>query len=162
MNSITIKQTGFTLIELVMVIVLLGILSYGASGLFASKSSYAEFVAKEQFIAQSLLAQQMAFGMSATPNPVSLQIQRSASGATSFILLKVGQPALTETLDESLNSPLVDGSALANGSNVTFTWNSQGELADNINHSVSFVGDRSYRVCLSASGYVYESSAACL
>lgn len=161
MPKVDNTQTGFTLIELVMVIVLLGILSLGVSGLFSSKSSYAEFIAKEQLIAQGLLAQQMAFGMSAVTNPVSLSISKSAGGETSFTLTKVGQTPITELLDASLNSPLVDGSALTNSSSATFTWNSKAELSDNTNHSVTFVGDTSYRVCFSSSGYVYESLAAC-
>lgn len=154
-------QKGFTLIELVMVIVLLGVLSVGATSLFSSKSSYAEFIAKEQFIAQGLLAQQIAFGMSAVANPVSLSIIRSASGETSFSLTKAGEASLIETLDSSLSSPLVNGSALANGASATFTWNNQARLSDNTNNSITFVGDRTFRVCLAASGYVYESSVAC-
>ena len=161
MNRLESRQKGFTLIELVMVIVLLGILSIGVSGLFSSKSSYAEYIAKEQLIAQGLLAQQIAFGMSAASDPVSLSINRAAGGQTSFSLIKAGQPPLTETLDSSLNSPLIDGAALANGASVTFTWNSKAGLSDDTNHSVTFVGDKSYRVCFSASGYVYESSVAC-
>jgi prepilin-type N-terminal cleavage/methylation domain-containing protein len=154
-------QQGFTLIELVMVIVLIGILSYGATSLFASKSTYVEFLAKEQLIAQALLAQQIALGMSATADPVSLVISRSAAGQTSFSLIKAGQTPMLEQLDDTLGSPLIDGAALANGSSVTFTWNSDAALSDNANHEVRFVGDQTYRVCFSASGYVYESQAAC-
>lgn len=161
MRNIAKTQKGFTLIELVMVIVMLGVLSYGATGLFSSKSSYAEYIAKEQLVAQGLLAQQIAFGMSATNNPVSLSVIRGAGGETSFSLIKVGDSAITELLDSSLNSPLVDGATLANGSSVTFTWNSKAGLSDNTNHSVTFVGDKTYRVCFSSSGYVYESTAAC-
>ncbi len=144
-----------------MVIVMIGILSYGATSLFSSKSTYAEYLAKEQLLAQGHLAQQVALGMSATNNPVSLQISRDGSGLTRFRLVKVGQPALDEQLDPSLSSPLIDGSALANGSSYTFTWNSDAALSDNANHEVRFVGDKTYRVCFSASGYVYESQAAC-
>ena len=161
MNGSRTTQQGFTLIELVMVIVLLGILSYGATSLFASKSSYAEFLAKEQLISQGLLAQQVALGMSATVNPVSLVISRNAAGKTALSLNKAGQVALLENPDPALASPLIDGAALANGSSFTFTWNSEGELADNANHEVRFVGDQSHRVCFSASGYVYASQAAC-
>tara|TARA_R110001592_G_scaffold363077_1_gene680043 strand:+ start:8337 stop:8825 length:489 start_codon:yes stop_codon:yes gene_type:complete len=161
MRNYAINQKGFTLIELVMVIVLLGILSYGATGLFSSKSSYAEYFAKEQLISQGLLAQQIAFGMSATTNPVSLVISRDGAGLTTFSLNKTGQTALPEILDASLSSPLIDGTALANGASFTFTWNSQGGLSDNTNHSVVFVGDKTYRVCFSSSGYVYGSGVAC-
>lgn len=167
MRHFTITQKGFTLIELVMVIVLLGILSVSATGLFSSKSTYAEFIAKEQLIAQGLLAQQIAFGMSgklfdpANPNLVSLSINRSAGGETSFSVTKGTETSLTETLDASLNSPLVNGAAIANGGSVIFSWNSQARLSDNSNHSVSFVGDNTYRVCFSSSGYVYESTGPC-
>lgn len=154
-------QLGFTLIELVMVIVLLGILSYGATSLFASKSTYAEFLAKEQLLSQGLLAQQIAFGMSAINNPVSLIISRNAAGETSFSINKAGIVALQENPDPSLASPLIDGVALANNSSYTFTWNRKAALADNVNREVRFVGDRTYRVCFSASGYVYESQALC-
>ena len=155
------NSKGFTLIELVMVIVLLGILSYGATSLFASRSSYSEYIAKEQLVSQGLLAQQIAFGMSATSNPVSLVLSRNASGNTSFSLNKAGQSALIEELDSNLNSPLIDGTALANGTSATFTWNSRAEMSDNLNHSVVFAGDKTFRVCFSASGYVYESGASC-
>lgn len=161
MNPIQTHQQGFTLIELVMVIVLIGILSYGASSLFASKSTYVEFLAKEQLISQALLAQQIALGMSATNNPVSLVISRSGAGETSISLIKQAQPPMQERLDSSLSSPLIDGVALANGSSHTFSWNGEAALSDNANHEVRFVGDRTYRVCFSASGYVYESQAVC-
>ena len=161
MKLISYHQQGFTLIELVMVVVLIGILSYGATSLFASKSTYAEYLAKEQLISQGLLAQQVALGMSATKAPVSLVISRSGAGQTAFSLVKAGQAPLVELLDESLASPLIDGATLANGSNYTFIWNSNAALSDNANHEVRFVGDRTYRVCFSASGYVYESQAVC-
>jgi len=144
-----------------MVIVLLGILSYGATSLFASKSSYAEFLAKEQLISQGLLAQQMALGMSATVNPVSLVISRNADGETSFSIIKGGQVVLLESPDPALSAPLIDGFALADDSSFTFIWNSEGELADNSNYEVRFVGDQTHRVCFSASGYVYESQDPC-
>ena len=68
---------------------------------------------------------------------------------------------LEEKLDSSLSSPLIDGVTLAKGGSVTFTWNNQAQLSDNTHHSISFVGDKTYSICLSASGYVYENTVAC-
>ena len=68
MKSLYKSQSGFTLIELVMVIVLIGILSYGAASLYSSRDGFAGFIAKDQLIASGLLAQQVAMGMSATAN----------------------------------------------------------------------------------------------
>ena len=145
-----------------MVIVLIGILSYGAVSLYASRDGFAGFIAKGQLVSTGLLAQKVALGMSAVANPVSLQItRRSSDDFWVFTLIKSGAVNVVSTQDASGTLMSVDGATLASGASRTFTWNSQGSLSDGINHRVYFVGERTYRVCFSASGYVYESQAAC-
>jgi prepilin-type N-terminal cleavage/methylation domain-containing protein len=156
------QQSGFTLIELVMVIVLIGILSYGAASLYSSRDGFAGFIAQDQLIASGLLAQQVAMGMSATANPVNLKVERRASDDFwVFSLTKAGQNAVIFSQDSSGNSISVDGTTLTAGASQTFTWNSNASLSDGANHHVYFVGTNTFRVCFSASGYVYESQAAC-
>jgi prepilin-type N-terminal cleavage/methylation domain-containing protein len=163
MRNVAITQKGFTLIELVMVIVLIGILSYGAASLYSSRDGFAGFIAKDQLISSGLLAQQVAMGMSATANPVSLKIERRASDDFwVFTLTKAGvAKSIISSQDSSGNSISVDGTTLSAGASHTFTWDSNANLSDGANHHVHFVGATTFRVCFSASGYVYQSQAAC-
>ena len=155
------SQSGFTLIELVMVIVLISILSYGAASLYSSRDGFAGFIAKDQLISSGLLAQQVAMGMSATANSVSLKVERSSDDVWVFTLTKVGHPAVVSSQDSSGSSISVDDTILTAGTSHTFTWNSNASLSDGENHHVHFVGTNTFRVCFSASGYVYGSQAAC-
>lgn len=147
-----------------MVIVLIGMLSYSATSLFSSRDAYSGFIAKDQLISSGMLAQQIALGMSATANPVSLRVSRETRNGEDtwvFALTKVGLPTQELTQASSGAAIEVDGSLLGVGSAHTFTWNSQAELSDNTARSVYFIGERTFRVCFSASGYVYESQGAC-
>ncbi|MDX1453643.1 MAG: type II secretion system protein [Oleiphilaceae bacterium] len=155
------RQKGFTLIELVMVIVLIGALSVGASSLFFSKGDYTAFVAQGQLLSSALLAQQVALGMSATSNPVSLTVSVNGDGDWQFTLNKSGQPAQILTQQSSGGSLIVDGVTFSSGSSQTFTWNSQANLTSGTNHSIRFVAETTSWVCLSSSGYAYRGSGSC-
>jgi len=161
MNKLRKSQSGFTLIELVMVIVLIGILSYGASSLYSSRDAFAGYIAKQQLISSALLAQQIAMGMSATNDPVSLSVGLDSDDVWIFTLTKVGQSATTLTQDSSGGSLVIDSAAITAGASQTFTWNSQASISDGANHEIRFVGTTTHYVCLSSSGYAYESQAAC-
>lgn len=162
MLSSSSPQKGFTLIELVMVIVLLGILSFGAVSLFASRDAYAGYIAKSQFISSALLAQQVALGMSATNDPVNLVIERDTNDVWNFTLTKAsGGLSRTTSQDSSGTSLIIDGVTLTQGASRTFTWDSKANLTDGLNHEIRFAGTSNYRVCLSSSGYAYESQVAC-
>jgi len=157
-------QGGFTLIELVMVIVLISIMSYGAASLFASRDAYSGYIAQDQLISSALLAQQVALGMSATNNPVSLSVGVEAIGGKDhwfFDLTKVGEPTIRVTQEPSGSSLVIDGTTIGSGSSQTFTWDSRANLTSGNNHEIRFSGDMTYRVCLSSSGYAYESTVAC-
>ena len=162
MHKIASTQQGFTLIELVMVIILIGILSYGAVSLFASRDAYAGYSAKSQLISSALLAQQIALGMSATTDPVSLVIQRDTNDVWNFTLNK-SSTSLSRTISQASSGTnlIIDGVTLAQGASRTFTWDSKANLSDGSNHEIRFAGASNYRVCLSSSGYAYESQAVC-
>lgn len=155
------QHSGFTLIELVMVVVLIGVLSFGGISLFASRSGYSTFVAKDLLISQALLAQQVALGNSGSANPVSLTISVTAND-WNFTLQKAGFASNeTASVDSSGNTLQVDGAAVGAGASRTFTWTNAAALSDNANHEIRFVGDNSFRVCLSSQGFAYESAVAC-
>lgn len=54
------RSSGFTLIELVMVIILIGVLSALGVGLFAGRSAFSPLLATQQLSSATLLAQQAA------------------------------------------------------------------------------------------------------
>ncbi len=155
------KQRGFTLIELVMVMVLIGLLSYGGISLFTARSEYSNFVAKDLLISQALLAQQIALGSSGTVNPVSLAVANTGD-AWRFSVQKVGaiNPAPV-TVESDDNTLLVDGVSLGSGSSRTFTWTNGALLSDGNNHVIRFAGENAFSVCLSSQGYAYEGDGGC-
>jgi len=165
MEKVIKSQSGFTLIELVMVIVLVGILSYGAASLFSSRDGFAGFIAKDQLISSALLAQQVAMGMSATSDPVSLTVGVDSNKFWTFTLTKdnSGSPITLDpvTQDASGGSLVIDGTTMSASTSKTFTWNSLANIKDGLNHEIRFSGLHTYRVCLSSSGYAYESQVVC-
>lgn len=152
-----VTQQGFTLVELVMVLVLLAVLSISAIGLFASRSSYATFVAKDVLISQALLAQQIALANPQLSSPSTLTI--SASSDTWVFSVQKSGVAQNEiaTVEASGNSIQVDGATLSGST--SFTWNNQAGLS--ASRSIRFLGENSYWVCLSSEGIAYESNGGC-
>lgn len=154
-------QKGFTLIELVMVIVLLGLLSYGGISLFTARSEYSTFVAKDLLISQALLAQQIALGNSSAANPVSLNISNTGD-VWRFGIQKVGVTNPTPVSVESDGNTLqIDGITLGSGGSQTFTWTNGAVLSDGNDHVIRFAGENSFSVCLSSQGYAYEGNGGC-
>lgn len=153
------QQTGFTLIELVMVLVLIGVLSVGGFSLFASNNSYSTFIAKDLLISQARLAQQIALGNPMLVNPASLRVSVSAD-EWRFSVQKSGvvSPEVA-SITSSGNTLQVDGTTLAAGNFRTFTWDQAANLS--ANHEIRLLGDTSFRVCLSSQGFAYESQGAC-
>ena len=151
-------QQGFTLVELVLVLILIGVLSVGAVGLFSGSSNYSTFIAKDLLVSQSLLAQQVALGDTTNANPVSLRIEND-SDQWIFSLVKNGAPAeIVSSVELSGNTLTIDGTLLGAGASRTINWTSDATIADG-SHDFQFSGLNSFRVCISAQGFAYELEA---
>ncbi|UZE95779.1 type II secretion system protein [Alkalimarinus alittae] len=149
------KSQGFTVVELVMTLVIIGILSASAMSLFSSRSSYSAFLAKDQFIASAITAQQTALALESSNSPSALTVSTSG-GNWVFTVTKEGvvDPLTQITADASGGTLTIDGSTLT-GSR-TFSYNRSGSLTTNTSHVLTFTSDNSHTVCLAASGYAYS------
>ncbi len=146
-ERILAPSRGFTLVELVMVIILIGILSALGIGLFAGRSAFSPLLAQQQLASSVLLAQQaglagngadaltvtqasddFVFTISGGPEPVEFRIARAGTS------LAVAGASFPLSFDD-LGRPSLAG-------NAQFT----------------FTGDSTYRVCLSSLGAVYAGS----
>jgi len=157
------------MIELIMVIVILGVVSVSAMSLFASKSTYTTFLAKDQFISSALLAQQTALAAQDAPtNPLQLCISQTASdwimsvwrttcntgtliqsqtverGGATLVILTINADASTSTV------------TVSNGGSDSFSFNNLASLSVTKNYKLTFSGDSTSIVCLSSTGYAYE------
>ena len=152
-KKVQFSSQGFTMIELIMVIVVLGILSVSASSLFSSKSSYATFIAKDQLIAMSLLAQQAALAQQS--NTIVLCILQSADDWTFDVRETDCSGALyVQSIAQRTNANLTqNGSAFSTPQ--IFIYNSLASLSSGSNVTFVFDGDSDETVCLASTGYAY-------
>jgi len=141
------SPAGFTLVELVIVLILVGIISALGIGLFASGSTYSGGAARDQFVSSAMLAQKRALTRVQPGEPVQFELVqtdrqwqfRVSQGATQFE---------ERTADREGASLIVDGSAFS-GSR-TFTFDSRGRTGENV--ALSFDGANA---CLSSGGFAY-------
>ncbi|WP_148861647.1 pilus assembly FimT family protein [Marinobacter fonticola] len=145
-TSSTLRRTaGFTLVELVMVIVLIGALSALGIGLFTSRSAFSPLLASQQLSSAVLLAQQAAL-----------------AGNTTMHTVIISQTADTFTFNVGgVTQFQIDraGTALTLGGNpppFVVMFNAQGFPSNGAQHQFSFTGDSNYLVCISSLGAVYQ------
>lgn len=143
-NRMAPMSSGFTLVELVMVIILIGVVSALGVGLFASRSVFSPLLATQQLASATLLAQQAALAGNAANSLTIAEVGndfRFTVGATTFNLPREGT---------SLN--------VAGGLPLTITFNSNGAPDSGNNIRFTFVGDSTFNICLSSLGAVYQGS----
>ena len=167
------SQQGFTLIELITVIVLLGILSAFAISRFPSSQSYSTTVIKNQLIASIRLAQQTALSRASvdrSTNSSSLQTQLQITRDSDNWSLNITSGPISHNAQVKRSNETVyygtntsaSCSALTASTSIPLTLIFDGDgnrvpataLRICINTPSSSTAD--VELCISPSGYVYE------
>lgn len=167
-------QQGFTLIELITVIVLLGILSAFAVSRFPSSQSYSTTVIKNQLIASARLAQQTAMSRASVDSASSsgqTQLQVSGDSDNWYLNITSGPVSYSAQVDRGGEQVRYGTNTAASCSALTasastplvLTFNGDGNRVPAI--ALRICVDRhsstaDIELCISPSGYAYEG--ACL
>lgn len=150
-------SSGFTLVELVMVIILIGILSVLGVGLFAGRSAFSPLLVTQQLASATLLTQQSALaGNGGNAVSISQSGDRLVfdAGGTRFSIAREGA-----TLAYRLGSGGAYTTVPASGFGVSF--DAMGRISTPVSRqAIDFriTGDSQYDMCLSALGAVYTGA----
>jgi MSHA pilin protein MshC len=156
-------QQGFTLIELITVIILLGILSAFAVSRFPSSQSYSTTIITNQLIASLRLAQQAALSRASVDSVNHTQL--NVTGDSDYWRLAVSSGSLTydaqvgrENEEIRFGSNLVGSCSALPSVPLTVTFDGDGNRVPAQNLRVCIDSATDIELCISASGYVYEGS----
>ncbi|WP_461437907.1 prepilin-type N-terminal cleavage/methylation domain-containing protein [Marinobacter nauticus] len=138
------NELGFTLVELVMVIILIGVLSALGVGLFARSSAFSPLLAAQQLESATLLAQQAALAGNTSQNTLTV------TSTSDEFLFAVGsrEPFRIDSGGTSLS---VTGATFP----ITFDYFGRPETSGNT-VQFTFSGESTFRVCLSPLGAIYR------
>jgi len=139
------RSSGFTLVELVIVIILIGVLSFLGIGLFANRGAFSPLLATQQLASATLLAQQAALAGN-VGNTLTVSQE-----SDDFVFI-VGADTVSER-----EFRLARNGASFNGGGTSFpiTFNEFGRPDTGGNRLFTFSGDSTSTVCLSSLGAVY-------
>nr|WP_077529408.1 type II secretion system protein [Halomonas utahensis] len=135
---------GFTLVELVITLVIIGVLSALGAGLFANRSAFSPLLANQQLASAVRLAQQGALAGNPADDVAITQIdgqfQFTVGGGTSA--------------ERVFTLPRESASLSAT---TTITFQPDGTPANGVNTELKFSGSgTSYTTCISSLGAVYQ------
>ena len=166
------NSKGFTLIELISVIIILGILASVAVGLFATKDNFASEVVKNQLISSLRLSQQLALGRQnlSTSVPVTLIVGQSSGDWTFDIWDSAAalpgnaayDTANIEIANTSIRVTTSDFSsacsAISSSTNFSVSFDGDGNLLSGGRVRLCVIGDQTSQVCISSLGFAYAGS----
>ena len=155
---------GFTLIELVITLVLIGILSTLGISLLASPGGYSASAARDQFVSTALLAQKHALANSGKTMVLVVDVDEDAD-EWSFCVgeedpdvdCKDMPLASIRTAAREGASLSINNSPLNNGSR-TFKFGASGHLANGVPVHLKFDGTSVHNACISSLGFPYTGS----
>lgn len=150
------RQCGFTLVELVITLVIIGILSVAALGLFANRADFTPFTARESLISASLLAQQRALAHQQT-TAVTLTVSQFPD----HWILQVAQGALAfeaHRVERASATLRVDGTVLSDGDQTDVVYDSRGRTDGERCFEFSSATASPLGVCVSSEGFAHDCS----
>lgn len=162
---------GFTLIELIVVIILLSILGAVGIGLFSAPSQYAVKLSADQWLSQFRLSQRISFLRQSASDPIRLTINQSANrwdmlvsqGATDLDQFEIDYDSVSVRYSQTDFSSSCSALPV-----MTFPMNfyfdgygnavnaSRTQLSNN--QRVCLTANSTAELCISPSGYAYEGS----
>lgn len=149
-------QTGFSLIELVAVMILLGVLAVTALPRFTGKSDFSVYSARDQITAGARLAQQRAmtdrqsdlcYRLAIASNVLALQHQDSSAVIQSFGPSEEWRDGIVIDTDVSVSDATVYFDGLGN----VLSACSGSQLS-----SITTISIDSLAVCINPVGYIYD------
>jgi MSHA pilin protein MshC len=157
------SQQGFTLIELITVIILLGILSAFAVSRFPSSQSYSTNIITNQFIASARLAQQTSLSRSSVDSSNYTTLNVSGSAGNWNLVVTSGLATYNAQVDQGseqirFGTDLSSTCASLAAVPLTLTFDGDGNRVPAQNLRVCIDSAVDVELCISPSGYVYEDS----
>lgn len=143
------RMSGFTLVELVVVVILIGALSAIVIGLSTNRSAFSPLLATQQLASATLLAQQAALA----GNPANaLTIEQTTDNFRFTVGPATANPRVFE-IARAGTSLSVPGTLP-----LTLNFNADGAPSTGANLNLTFSGDSTFQTCLSSRGAVYAGA----
>lgn len=140
-RSLPRRVHGFTLVELITVIVIVGILAVFAAPRFFGSSSYELRIAQDLIISSARRAQQLAMHLGPAANVQLLTDNASKQVRINYVESGIGK---------SLSQPLPDGITV---NNITVSYSTLGSATPATTITLTATGSR--KVCIEDTGYAH-------